>query len=79
MLAEQLRDRLIARDGITRAELSHVPDYVTHVEIPRNTLREYGLTLGQVARTIENSSRDVPAGSLETSRGEILLRMKDRR
>ncbi|MFW6081687.1 MAG: efflux RND transporter permease subunit [Desulfosalsimonas sp.] len=79
VLAEQLRDRLIARDGITRAELSRVPDYVTHVEIPRNTLREYGLTLGQVARTIEDSSRDVPAGSLETSRGEILLRMKDRR
>ncbi|MFP4650298.1 MAG: efflux RND transporter permease subunit [Desulfobacterales bacterium] len=79
LLAEQFRDSLLAHEGITRAELSHVPDYVTYVEIPRNTLREYGLTLGEVARTIEDSSRDVPAGSLETSRGEILLRMKDRR
>ena len=51
-LAEHLRDLLISDPAITQVELGRVPDYVTHVEIPQNRLREYGLTLGQVAARI---------------------------
>ncbi|HKJ89776.1 MAG TPA: efflux RND transporter permease subunit [Oceanipulchritudo sp.] len=79
MLAERLRDRLLADPAITQVELGNVPDYVTHVEIPGHRLREYGLTLGQVAGLIRSSSEDIPAGAVETSAGEILLRMKERR
>ncbi|MFO7931953.1 MAG: efflux RND transporter permease subunit [Desulfosalsimonas sp.] len=78
-LAEQLRDSLLSRNEISQVELGNVPDYVTHVEIPRHTLRRYGTTLGEAAATLEASSRDIPAGALETGRGEILLRMKERR
>ena len=78
-LSEQLRDRLLNAEGITQVEISRVPDYVTHVEIPRQTLREYGLTLGEVAGIIARSSRDIPAGAVETNAGEILLRMKERK
>ena len=78
-LAENLRDRLLAADHITQVELGRVPDYVTHIEIDLQRLRAYGLTLADVARTIERSSRDVPAGSLETHAGEILLRMQERK
>ncbi len=78
-LAEQLRDQLLAHPGITQVELGGVPDYVTHVEIPRNRLREYGLTLPDVARLIESSSEDVAAGAVRTSSGEILLRVKARK
>ena len=78
-LSEQLRDRLLSTEGITQVEIGNVPDYVTHVEIPRQTLREYNLTLGEVARIISSSSRDIPAGSVETNAGEILLRMKERK
>jgi len=77
-LAEQLRDQLQATQEITQVELHRVPDYVTHVEIPRQTLREYGLTLADVARVIRTSSRDVAAGSVQTNAGEILLRVKAR-
>lgn len=77
-LAERVRDQLLANPYITQIELSRVPDYVTHVEIPRETLREYNLTLGQVARVIERSSEDVAAGSVQTTAGEILLRVKSR-
>ena len=44
-LAEQLRDHLQSKDEITQVELHRVPQYVTHVEIPRQRLREYGLNL----------------------------------
>lgn len=79
LLGENLRDTLLSHPSITQVELRRVPDFVTHVEIPRQTLREYGLTLRQVARTIENSSQDVPAGSVETAGGEILLRLQERK
>jgi len=77
-LAEQLRDQLLANPNITQVELGNVPEYVTHVEIPRNRLREYGLTLPEVAAIIEDSSEDIAAGAIETSAGEILLRVKAR-
>ncbi len=78
-LAERLRDRMLGSGEITQVEIGNVPDYVTHVEIPRHRLREYNLTLGQVADLIRRSSEDVPAGAVETRRGEILLRMKERK
>jgi multidrug efflux pump subunit AcrB len=78
-LSERLRDRMLSNESITQVEIGNVPDYVTHVEIPRNTLREYGLTLGEVADIIVQSSEEIPAGALETESGEILLRMKERK
>lgn len=78
-LAERLRDQLLSDPAVTQVEIGGVPDYVTHVEIPQDTLRRYNLTLGDVARTIEQSSADVAAGSVETSAGEILLRMNERK
>jgi multidrug efflux pump subunit AcrB len=79
ILAERLRTRLLSNDEITQVEIGNVPDFVTHVEIPRNVLLTYNITLGQVADIIENSSRDIPAGSIETHSGEILLRMEERK
>ncbi|MEM1070127.1 MAG: efflux RND transporter permease subunit, partial [Planctomycetota bacterium] len=78
-LAEQLRDQLQSHEQITQVELRRVPAYVTHVEIPRQRLREYGLTLPDVANVIRTSSRDVAAGSVQTSAGEVLLRVKARK
>lgn len=78
-LAEQLRDQLQSHEQITQVELRRVPAYVTHVEIPRGRLREYGLTLPDVANIIRTSSQDVAAGSVQTTAGEILLRVKARK
>ncbi len=78
-LGEQLRDRLLVEESITQVDMGNIPDYVTHVEISQEQLRRYQLTLGQVARIIEQSGRDVPAGAIETSHGEILLRLNERK
>ncbi len=78
-LAERLRDELLSTDQITQVELNNVPEYVTHVEIPRDRLREYGLTLADIASLIERSSEDIAAGAVRTSAGELLLRVKAQR
>lgn len=78
-LAERLRNILLSNPEITQVELGNVPDYETRVEIPRQTLQKYNLTLGQVATIIRQSSNDVPAGAVQTQSGEILLRMQERK
>jgi multidrug efflux pump subunit AcrB len=78
-IGERLRNRLLSQPAITQALLDNVPDYETRIEVPRHTLRKYGLTLGQIAELIAQSSQDVPAGAVETNAGEILLRMKERK
>lgn len=78
-LGERLRDRLISDPNITLAELGYVPDYITHIEINADTLREYGLSLPDIAQVIRQSSQDIPAGSVRTYDGEILLRMQERK
>ncbi len=78
-LSERLRDRMLSEEGITQVELGNIPDYMTHVEIPRHRLREYNLTLGEVSDILVRSSEDIPAGAVETQAGEILLRMQERK
>ena len=79
VLAERLRTLLLNNPSITQVELNNVPDYETRIEITRNNLQKYNLTLGQVADIIRQSSNDVPAGAVQTQSGEILLRMKERK
>lgn len=78
-LAENIRDDITNLPGITMATVSGVRTGEIQVDIPRASLRRYGLTLGQVANWIRGSSLDLPAGSIKTAGGEILIRTKGRR
>ncbi len=77
--AEDLRDELLSDPAITHVTLSGIRDYEIQIEISMETLRRYGLTIQAVAARIRAISVDLPGGSLETSGGEILVRMKERR
>ncbi|WP_321527552.1 efflux RND transporter permease subunit [Sedimenticola selenatireducens] len=77
-VAETLRDRLLLQPDITQLEMRGDRDYEIQVEVDRDTLRRYDLTLADIATTIDSSSVELPGGSVETSGGEILLRVKQR-
>lgn len=79
ILAERLRNVLLSNPEVTQVEIGNVPDYVTHIEIPGHNLRQYNLTLAEVADIIASSSEDVPAGAVQTHSGEIMLRMQERK
>lgn len=78
-VGEDVRDILLSTPGITQVELDELPAYVTQVDIDHDTLRAYGLTFTDISDAIARSSVDVPVGSIETSGGEILLRVQERR
>jgi len=78
-VTEQVRDRLLADSEITQVELVGARDHEIQIEISQANLRSYGLTLEGVATRIGNTAVEIPGGSIKTSGGEILVRMKDRK
>ncbi len=78
-IADGIRDDLLQDPNVSRADLSAVRPPEISVNVPRENLRAYGLTLEQVAAAIRAANIELPAGGIKTSRGEILLRTKERR
>ena len=77
--AEAIRDELLAMPEITQADLRGVRPYEISIEVKEETLRRYGLTLGQIAERIKQASIDLPAGAVKSRGGEILIRTKEKR
>ncbi len=78
-LAEDVREDLIAMPDITQVELGSVRRPEISIEIPQSTLREYNLTLDNVAGIIRASALDLPGGRVKAAGGEILIRTKEKR
>ncbi len=73
-LAQQIRDELLDLPPVTNVNLAGQKPYEISIEVSENTLLKYGLSLDQIAQRIRQSSLDLPAGSLKTDGGEILVR-----
>jgi multidrug efflux pump subunit AcrB len=78
-ITENLKDDITNLPGITYATLFGIREAEIHIEISEQTLRRYGLTLGEVADAVRRTSLDLPAGSVDTRGGEILVRTKGKR
>jgi len=72
--AEQVRDELVALPEITQAEVVGARDYEISIDVAENTLRKYGLTLQGIAQRVRAASLDLPAGTIRSAGGSILLR-----
>ncbi|MGL5047899.1 MAG: efflux RND transporter permease subunit, partial [Shewanella sp.] len=75
-LAKTVRDDLAQLPAVTRAKVTGVRDYEISIEVSEDKLREYNLTFSQVATAVQNSSLDLPGGSIRAADGDILLRTK---
>jgi len=73
-LADSVRRDLLTFPEVSGAQVVGARNYEIAVEISEPLLREYHLTLGDVANIISASSLDLPAGSVRTENGEIMLR-----
>jgi multidrug efflux pump subunit AcrB len=73
-LADVMRRELLSLPEVSAATVVGARDYEVSVEISEQLLREYHLTLGDVANIISASSLDIPAGSVQTRNGDIMLR-----
>ncbi|MDX1459542.1 MAG: efflux RND transporter permease subunit [Xanthomonadales bacterium] len=74
--AKQVRDEVVLEPGVTRAEILGSRDYEVSIEVSEYTLQEYDLTLAEVAAAVRRGSLDLPAGTIRSEAGDILVRTK---
>ncbi len=73
-VSEQVRDDIISIDGITQVFLENVRPFEIAIEVTQDTLREYGISIDQIATAISSNSLDLSAGNIKTSGGDVLIR-----
>lgn len=71
---EQIRDEIRALPNITQVAMGGIRPWEISISVPETSLRQYDLTLDDIARVINNASRDIPGGTIKTESGEILVR-----
>ncbi len=75
-LAENVRDDLSSLPGVTQVFVDSPREYELAIEVSEQVLREYGLTLAQVADAVNRGSIDLSAGNIRTRGADILVRTK---
>ncbi len=75
--AEDFKARLSANVALASVEIKGFATHQIRIEIPAWRLRQYGLSANDIARVIQQQSVGTPAGKLESSHEDILLRFDD--
>ncbi len=73
-IANTVRDELAALPEMSQMQILGERDYEIAIEVSEKTLREYDLTLSEVATAVRIASVDLPGGSIKTDVGNIQLR-----
>lgn len=77
--AETIEDELRQLPGVALTDLRGIRNYQISIEVPESSFREYNLTFGEIERAIRSFSEDIPAGTIESSQGDIRLRVQEKR
>ncbi len=77
--AEDVKLRLLASAQIANIEIDGFSDHHIRVEIPATRLRQFGLSMSDIATRMQNQSVGTPAGRLEGTQEDLLLRFDDQR
>ena len=75
--AEALKDRLQRRiPQVARVDVRGFSDHQIRIEIPALSLRQYGLSVADIAAIIGRQSVDLPAGTIKSGARDVLLRFE---
>ncbi|AXJ00709.1 Multidrug efflux pump subunit AcrB [Cyclonatronum proteinivorum] len=72
-LAREIESDLLNQPGISKVTLEGYPDEEIEVTVREETLRAFGLTLGEVSRAIAQGNIELFGGTIRTGREEIQL------
>ncbi|MGJ8723420.1 MAG: efflux RND transporter permease subunit [Roseibacillus sp.] len=71
---EFVGNALAGKPKITKVSIAGTRPYEISIEVSEERLRELGLTLGEVADSVRRFSVDLPAGSIRSEGGELIVR-----
>ena len=75
-VADDVRDEIAGLSDITQVEVSNVLPFEISIEIAEWALRQYDISLEEVATVLRQNSTDVSAGNLKTEGGDIFIRSR---
>lgn len=76
-IAESLRDEIAALPNIPLASINGTRAYELAIEVPEARLREFGLTLDELASIIGSHSLTVAGGLIRTEAGDIQVQVRE--
>jgi len=78
-VARRMKDEILAMDGISQAAFMGVREYEIGIEVSESALRQYGLSLREIADVVARNSMNVPGGTVRTSTQQMKVETKGRR
>lgn len=77
--AEDLKDRMLRYGGIPKIDIKGFSDHQIRIELSDAVIRQYGISISDVALAIQRQSIDLPSGSIQAAEQEVLIRFADER
>ncbi len=77
--AEVFKDRMLAFGGIPKVDIKGFSDHQVRIELPDAAIRQYGISISDVAQAIQRQSVDLPSGLIQTRDQDLLIRFADER
>nr|WP_320142362.1 efflux RND transporter permease subunit [uncultured Cohaesibacter sp.] len=77
--ADKVLSRVMRNKQIAQATMKGFSDPLIDIRVSETALRDLGLSITDVANAIKAQSIDLPAGTLETKSGDLVLRYADQR
>lgn len=78
-LAEQYKQQLLQLDDIPVVRISGFSDHQLKIEISDHSLRQYGISVSELAGIIDQQAIDMPVGNVETPERDYQVRFTEER
>jgi len=77
--AEAVKARLKRDRRLAQVVIQGFSEQDMAIELPADVLQRYGISISDVKAVVERQSLDVPAGTMETEDGDVIVRFKEQR
>ena len=77
--AEAVRTRMLRWGGIPKVDIRGFPKLELRIELRPSALRQYGVSVSDIAKAVGAQSLDLPAGSLDGTQSSALIRVAEER
>ena len=77
--AEQLKERLQRKAGVSQVEILGFSEHQLQIRVSSEALRQYGVSVIDLANVIRAQNIDLPSGSVQTVERDFLVRFTDQR
>ncbi len=77
--AEQIKQRLQRLPQVSQVDVLGFSEHQLQIRVPAQALRQYGLSISDLANAIRRQSIDLPSGTVKTTDRDYLIRFTDQR